>query len=264
MNTGVGRAAIAVARENGIVLVAAGVAFYLFNSLLPLLVFLIIGITTFGWLEHVLLVLAPAIGSDAESLLSVMETVIGEGTGRGRAALIAAGILTWSSFTMFQSVNRAFGHVYGVQAERSMIEATRDTCLILLTVIFAVSLLLVVHVGLTNLIGETGAIVVSIPLLGVALFGVFLPMFYLFPPSGVTVREVLPGAILTAISWTVCALGFRLYLRVSDSVQLYGIAGGVMLLLTWLYIGSLALLGGVVLNAVLAGRVEAEERWLIR
>jgi membrane protein len=36
----------------------------------------------------------------------------------------------------------------------------------------------------------------------------------------------------------------------------------VILLLTWLYVGSFALLVGVVLNAVVAGRVEAEREWL--
>lgn len=36
----------------------------------------------------------------------------------------------------------------------------------------------------------------------------------------------------------------------------------MILLLTWLYVGSFALLVGVVLNAVVAGRVEAEREWL--
>lgn len=261
MNTDVALSTIGVAREKGIALVSAGLAFYMFNSLIPLLLFVIIGVTAFGWMESLLAMVDPALGSDVDSLRSVIETVIGEGAGRGRAALIAAGVLTWSAFTMFQSVNRAFGHVYGVQAQRSPLSTVLDTCLILSTVVLTVGLLLVIHVGLTAVIGGAAATVVSVPFLLLALFAIFLPMFYKFPPSGVTVREALPGTVLTAVSWTLCAFGFRIYLVTSESVQLYGVAGGVMLLLTWLYIGSLALLVGMVLNAVLADRVSPDEQW---
>lgn len=263
MNKEVVLSTIGVARENGVALVSAGLAFYMFNSLIPLLLFLIIGLTTFGWMESLLALLNPALSSDVDTLVSTMETVIGEGAGRRRAGLIAAGVLAWSSFTMFQSVNRAFGHVYDVQAERSPIETVLDTLLILATVVITVGLLLVVHIGLSSVMGGTGATVVSVPLLLLTLFGIFLPMFYTFPPSSVTVREALPGAVLTAVAWTLCAVGFRIYVVTSESVELYGVAGGVMLLLTWLYIGSLALLLGVVLNAVLADRVSADERWRI-
>jgi membrane protein len=36
----------------------------------------------------------------------------------------------------------------------------------------------------------------------------------------------------------------------------------VLLVLSWLYVGSFALLVGVVLNAVIAGRVEPDETWV--
>jgi hypothetical protein len=47
-------------------------------------------------------------------------------------------------------------------------------------------------------------------------------------------------------------------LAVSRSVQPYGVAGAVLLVLSWLYVGSTTLLLGVVLTAVLAGRVEVD------
>ncbi|MFC7239137.1 YihY/virulence factor BrkB family protein [Saliphagus sp. GCM10025317] len=257
------RRVVAVARENGFALVAAGVAFYIFNTLIPLVIFVLIGMTTVGWLESILQLAAPAFGADPESLISTMDGMIGEGSGRGRAAAIAAAILAWSSFTTFQSINRAFGHVYGVQAERSLRQTARDTCLVLVTVALALVSIIVVQVGLLTTAGKTVALVVSLPLLAVALFAVFFPMFYQFSPSAVTFREALPGAVLVAVSWTVGAFGFRLYLTTAESVELYGVAGAVMLLLTWLYLGALALLAGIVLNAVKAGRAEAEDRWTI-
>lgn len=263
MDKGVAMSSIAVARENEIVLVSAGVAFHMFNSLVPLLVFLIIGMTTFGWMESLLAMIGPVLDTNVDAVLSAMDTVIAEGAGRGRAAVIAGGVLVWSSFTMFQSVNRAFGHVYGVQARRSPVKTGLDTCLILATVVLTVALMIVVHVGLTAVMGPAAATAASVPLLWLTLLGIFLPMFYKFPPSSVTLREALPGAVLAAVSWTLCAFGFRIYVTTSESVELYGVAGGVMLLLTWLYIGSLALLSGVILNAVMADRVSVDEKWMI-
>lgn len=249
------RTVAAVARENRITLVSAGLAFYMFNALLPLLVFLVIGVTAFGWVEQVLATFDPVFGVDPDAVLSAMEEVIGDGAGRRRAAVIAAGILAWSSFTMFQSVNMTFGHIYGQRTERSTVGVLTDTILILLTVLLAVALMVVVHAGLTIAVGATLATLASLPLLALGLFAIFVPMFYQFSPPDVTVREVLPGAVLGAISWTACAVGFRIYFAISESVELYGIAGGVMLLLTWLYVSALALLLGIVLNAVLADRV---------
>ncbi|WP_312908534.1 YihY/virulence factor BrkB family protein [Natronosalvus caseinilyticus] len=255
------RRVVAVARENGFALVAAGVAFYIFNALIPLVIFVLIGMTTVGWLESALQLAAPAFGAEPESLVSTMNGMIGEGSGRGRAAAIAAAILAWSSFTTFQSVNRAFGHVYGVQAERSLRRTARDTGLVLVTVALAVTAMVVVQVGLVAVAGETVALLASVPLLAGALFAIFFPMFYQFSPPDVTVREALPGVVLAAVSWTLGAFGFRIYLTTSESVELYGAAGAVMLLLTWLYVGALALLAGIGLNAVKAGRVEVADRW---
>jgi hypothetical protein len=42
----------------------------------------------------------------------------------------------------------------------------------------------------------------------------------------------------------------------AGSFQLYGVLGGVILLLVWFYFGGLVLLFGVALNAVIAGRFE--------
>lgn len=252
-------AIVAVARENGVTLLAAGLAFYTFNALIPLVLFLLIGTTVFGWLEVILRAIEPIAGIEPDRVLEAIEGVIGDGAGRSNAAAIAAVVFVWSVFTMFQSVNVAFGHVYDIRAQRSIIATIRDTLLVLGTVVIAVLLLLVVNVVLIAVTAPGVATAATIPLIVVGLFAVFLPMFATFSPEDVGLRELLPGAVLAAVTVAVCAVGFRVYIVVSESVQLYGIAGGVLLLLTWLYLGALGLLGGVVVNAVLADRVEPPE-----
>lgn len=68
-------------------------------------------------------------------------------------------------------------------------------------------------------------------------------------------RRQLPGALLAATSWLVVSLGFRLYLRVAaQGNQVFGVLGGAMTLLVWLYLLGIGLLLGGELNAILAAR----------
>lgn len=85
-------------------------------------------------------------------------------------------------------------------------------------------------------------------------------MYYRFPGRAITLREAFPGAAFVAVSWTVCAITFRLYVTSAEGVRLYGVIGGLLLLLTWLYIGGLTLLVGAILNAVLGDRVEVNDQ----
>lgn len=252
----------AVSRERGVTLVASGLAFSLVNTLIPLLLFVLVGATTFDLLEW-LVSIAAAVGDvDPDRILETTRSMLGDGAGRTRAAAIATVILGYSSFTTFQATNMAFGHVYGARRERSVRRTVANSLLALAAVACSLPLLAVVGVALAVLTDDIVVRLASVPLLFGALFGVFVPMYARFPEPAVTLREALPGAALAAVSWTVGAVGFRLYVVTAESVELYGVAGGVMVLLTWLYLGSLSLLVGVVLNAVLADRVDADDAWL--
>ncbi|CAN5123792.1 YihY family inner membrane protein [soil metagenome] len=68
-------------------------------------------------------------------------------------------------------------------------------------------------------------------------------------------RLHLPGAVLAATSWLVVSLGFRLYLLVAaEGNQVFGVLGGALSLLVWLYLIGIGLLLGGELNAILAER----------
>jgi hypothetical protein len=86
----------------------------------------------------------------------------------------------------------------------------------------------------------------------------FLPMYYIFPDVDIAVREALPGAVLAAVGWVLLQVGFRAYTRIAGSYEAYGVLGGVLLLITFLYFGGLVLLVGAVVNATLADRLADE------
>ncbi|MFC4543147.1 YihY/virulence factor BrkB family protein [Halosolutus amylolyticus] len=261
----------AVARERQISVKSAGLAYHAFNTLVPLVILLLVGITVVDALEPLVRTLESAMGLEGTVTGDGLEGVTGDGsTDLVRAGLLAFVILLWSAARLFQAVNSAFTDVYGARREQSYVgNAARVTIVTavnaaLATATFAVGVALVgvVGVSLSIFLGGVLAAAASSLLLAVVLCALFLPMYYLFPHTGVSIGEVLPGTAFAALSWTALAIGFRVYVATAESVALFGIAGAILLILTWVYLGGLCLLLGAVLNAVLADRVEPETGWI--
>jgi membrane protein len=63
-------------------------------------------------------------------------------------------------------------------------------------------------------------------------------------------RWISPGAITATLLWIVASIGFTIYVANFNSYdKTYGSLGGVVILLTWLYLSSLVVLLGAVINA---------------
>ncbi|MBW3611053.1 MAG: YihY/virulence factor BrkB family protein [Actinobacteria bacterium] len=68
-------------------------------------------------------------------------------------------------------------------------------------------------------------------------------------------RSHIPGGLLTGVWWLAVSFAFRLYLDLASGTNpVFGVLGGAMILLLWLYLLSTGLLLGGELNAVLARR----------
>ena len=68
-------------------------------------------------------------------------------------------------------------------------------------------------------------------------------------------RSDLPGALLAAVLWIIESIAFRLYLAIAgDGNQVFGVLGGALVLLVWLYLLAAALLLGGELNGIRAAR----------
>jgi membrane protein len=63
-------------------------------------------------------------------------------------------------------------------------------------------------------------------------------------------RWVSPGAIVATVLWIIASIAFTVYVANFNSYdKTYGSLGGVIILLTWLYLSALAVLLGAVINA---------------
>lgn len=256
------RAVLAVAHEEQLTLMAASLAYYLFGALLPLALFVVIGLSVLGdgalqW------VMGLASGTIFPEGTGLPQGVLADTGGRLRAAVIGGVILAWSALRTFGALDGAFAAVYDVREHVSLLGRVLDSLLVLLTVALAVAAMALLGVALVFVAPDRLVVRVLSPVfLLVTLVVVFLPTFYLLPEAEVSLAEVLPGTLFAAAVWTVSAVFFRFYATLSSSVQVYGIAGGVLLLLTWLYVGGLALLLGAAINAVLGGHVDPDADWL--
>lgn len=239
-------------------MLAGGLAYFGFASLLPfalLVVLLITAAADQSLAEQILETAASVLGQ--EHARTVRATVFAE-EARLSSTLIGVVVFVWSSLRLLGSFDRAFAAIYEVRAERSLVESLRNAAIVMLTTLLAIVLIAVFGVLYGLQLG--GLSWVAPAVLFVALAVLFMPMFYVFPATDVGVREILPGTVLAAGGWAIASLLLGLYARVAGGA-VYGAAGLVLLILSWLYLGALAVLVGATLNAVLAGHVDPDDEW---
>jgi YihY family inner membrane protein len=195
---------------------------------------------------------------------SLVEDALVGAAGRGGATIASLVVLLWSALKLFRGLDIAFSEVYGTPGPDSLLDQLRNASIALggVTIGLAGTITvgaLITFFGIDVVLAGIDVVgVVGTLTLLVGLTVTFLPLYYFLPGANVTVREAVPGAILAAVSWTLLQTLFRVYAANAAQFEAYGIIGGVLLLVTFLYFGALLLLVGVVFNAVLAGRVEPD------
>jgi YihY family inner membrane protein len=247
----VGRDVVRTVREEEVSFLAAGIAYYMFVSLLPLLLLtLVVGTLAGGeaFAERIVAAAGDVLSPTASTLL---EDALTSGAGRGGATVLGVGVTLWSALKVFRGLDTAFSRVYGTDGPDSILGELVDGLAALCGIGIAL-------IGL-GIIGALGTVLgVRVALGGLALVPVlavaFLPLYYLFPDQEMTIRAAVPGAVFAGIGWTLLGTGFNVYASQADSYQVYGVIGAVLLLVTWFYFAGQVLLVGAAVNAALADR----------
>ena len=247
----VARDVVRTVQEEEVSFLAAGIAYYMFVSLLPLLLLtLVVGTLAGGeaFAERIVTAAGDVLSPAASTLL---EDALTSGAGRGGATVLGVGVTLWSALKVFRGLDTAFSRVYGTDGPDSIVGELVDG----LAALGGISVALV---GL-GVIGAFGTVLgVQVALGGLALVPVlavaFLPLYYLFPDQEMTIRAAVPGAVFAGVGWTLLGTGFNVYAAQADTYQVYGVIGGVLLLVTWFYFAGQVLLVGAAVNAALADR----------
>ncbi|WP_132059018.1 YihY/virulence factor BrkB family protein [Halorussus amylolyticus] len=255
----VGRSVFEEVREQDVTFLAASIAYYAFVSLIPLLVLAFV-VASFVAGEA----FAEQVVTRASGLLTAtgeeqLREFILEPSGRGGTTAIGLVVLAWSTLKVFRGLDQAFSAIYATEGAASIVDQLKDGATVLVAIGAAV-VVLVATGAVTALFPEfpfVGVVTTAIQL--AALVPVFLPLYVVFPDANVSVREALPGAVVATVGWTTLQVLFRIYAEFSSTgpSQFLGTA---LLLVTWLYFGSIVLLLGAVVNVVVADHGGYAER----
>ena len=254
------RDVIALAMDRNLTYLAAGIAFYAFISIIPL-VLLAVAVASFVGGEvlagRVTGMLSQQLSSAGQDSVTADLT---DTSGRGAASVVGFLGLAWSSLKLFRGLDQAFDELYLDDADTSLAEQIRDGSIVVVGIALAIGLVVTVGVALSFLPPTLPFVNVLGSLLLIALLGLaFLPIYYVLPPVEMSVREMLPGAAVAAGGWVLLQVGFRLYATNASRYGAYGMIGAVLLFVTWLYFASIVVLLGGAVNAVLyEARLEIE------
>ncbi len=253
---------------------AASVAFYAVLSLLP----------AFLTFASLLGVLDSVVGGDVaarveDSVLEFLGTILtseAEGTldttrdlfEESRPGLLTFSLLAaiWTVSRGFAALVRALDRVYDLDEKRSWVNIRGTALAIALGSILAAAIMLtLLVVGPLFGTGEDIAAEIGLgdqfvwlwdvarpPLAFVVLVLWAATIFHIAPDHHTPWRWDLPGALLTGVLWLAFSAGLRLYLELAQQGNaVFGALGGVLIVLLWFWLLSLAVLIGGELNQIL-------------
>lgn len=238
---------------------AAGTAFFLFLSLVPMLIFVcaVLPYTplTAQNLKGVLTDLTP------EVIDPVVETLVEEVYGRSGGVLSLAIIATiWSAAKGVMALMNGLNDIAEMEEKRNyfVVRAVASfyTVLVLIVMIFSLILvvfgnrlvvLLLYHFpdlqGIVDLLMHCRFVFV-----GMFLTILFATIYAYIPNRKMRFGRQLPGAIFAAGVWSVFSWGFSLYLDWPGTGNLYGSLSIIVFMMLWMYFGMYILLLGAYLN----------------
>ena len=253
----------AEAKDDGVTLMSAGVAFYALLALVPGLVALI---SIYGLLaepsdvkDQVTSTLSAAPVEVRELVTAQLEAIVESAGGDAVVGVILGIVLAlWSASSGVGHLVEAINRTYDEKETRGFLRlkiislALTVGSVLFIVVAFAVVALLPALLAKTGL-GASGRVVVGL-LRWVLLLGgmtVGLAVLYRYGPDRDEARWrwVSPGAVIAAATWVVGSVIFSIYTaNFARYNETYGSLGAVVVLLLWLFLTALVVIIGAEIN----------------
>jgi len=252
----------AEAKADQVPLLAAGVAFYAFLAIFPLLMATVLIYSLVVPPDQIAAQigqLTQGMPEDVSRLITEQITVASsQQTGAGIGLALAILLAMWSASGGMGNLMVAISTAYDEEQKRSFIKK-RGLALILTlgAIVFLIVLLTLVAVFpvIANLIGNDVVRfllqVVRWVLIAV-LVSIALAVLYRVAPDRdrPKMRWVSVGAAAATVLWLLASIGFSLYVaNFSNYAKTYGALAGIVVMLLWLWITSYAILLGAEINA---------------
>ena len=252
---------------------SAACAYYLFMSLIPMIMLLVSVIQYTPLTQDMIL---EAISDYVpDSLYEILNSIISSIYSGGRVALTISILLTiWSAAASMKALMRGMDSVYDAERHEDFFVFSLRACIYM--VVFVLMLLLsffvMVYGGqilqlLYNFLPHNGAVDWLFDIAGYMRFIVVLAVlalvfsftYWRMPARRLRYKAQWPGAVFCALSWAVFSVIFSFYVSVSNRFGAYGLIGTVIVAMIWLYYCFYFLLLGGYINHFIDQR-RAERR----
>jgi membrane protein len=254
-----------IGRKN-LSIIAAGVSFYAMLSIFPALAAIV---ALYGFVadpatvQHQIAEIQGVIPGEARKLLldQLQAIVTAPRAKLGLGLIVGLGVALWGARSGVVTLITALNIAYEEEEKRSLLRFQLAAMAMTLgTVVFAIVALTMIAL-VPALIGflpfpeawKTGVSLVRWPILGV-LVAIGLAAVYRFAPARTKPkwRWVSWGASLATGLWILGSVAFSVYVsKFGNYDKTFGSLGAVVILLTWFYLSSFAVLMGASLNAEL-------------
>lgn len=242
---------------------AAQAAYFILLSFIPFLMLLLTMVQytpiTQDVVTNVLLRIVPGTGDFRKFLLNIIREVYGKSTA---VVPISAIFTLWSAGKGVQALTNGVNAIYHVKETRNYLVMRVRSAVYTLVFIFAIigSLLLLVFGNtiqkmLTKYIPMLSRITAYIigmrtGISVLVLIVIFLMVYKFLPNRKARIRSQIPGAVVSAVAWSLFSLCFSIYLDVYDGFSnMYGSLTTVILILLWMYFCMFIMLIGAEINA---------------
>lgn len=243
---------------------AAQLSYYFFLALFPAILFLL-AIASFFPLSNITDDIGRSLGPFVSpQVLDLIQDQMRRLANNNSGGLLTFGVAAalWSSSAALVSIVGALNRAYDIEEGRPWwkvrLVATGLTFGLALLVLSALSLVLLGPTWADSLGRATGLgapfkwtwLVLQWPLLFMLVSTGMGLVYYYGPDAEQDWAWIAPGAVAATFLWLVASLLFKLYIaNFTNYNAAYGTVGGVIALLLWFYVSSLAILTGAELNA---------------
>lgn len=240
---------------------AASAAFFMFLSLIPILI-LICSVLPFTPLEKAdLLAAVQVMPAPLVPLLTVLiESVYTSTVGTMGAAAI---VTLWSAGKGMLALMTGLNVVNDVKEDRNYLVRRIIACFhtIVMLVILLLSLVLMVFGNtLVRFLGQHIPVLIDFmhlllylkPIFTWGILTIAFMLIYAWVPNfRQQVRRQFFGAMFTAVSWNLFSFGFSFYLEHFNSMSIYGSLSAIVVIMLWMYFCMYLLLVGAYINRIL-------------
>ncbi len=251
--------------DDDVLALASQLAYSLIFAFFPFIIFLmtLLGYSTINSRE----VLAGLNEMLPQGTLNMVKNTIIEVVDTRNPNLLSVSLLVtlWSASGGFNAVIKGLNKAYDESEHRNFfrVQFTAVLCTIGLTVIMFLMILLLVF---GEILGNTLAFklgfskeftvawnIIRYIIINLFTIFIFAAVYRYTPCRRLIWKEVIPGAIFASIGLIAVSIGFAFYVNnFGNYSRIYGSIGGVIILLTWLFLMSIIIIMGGELNATLA------------